>query len=171
LDYALSQRNNHGISEGLGLWTIGLLFPELRASARRRERGRRVLEEQGRALIYEDGSFSQHSVNYHRLMLHAYIWSIRLGDLHGRPLSDELRRRVARAGDWLYQMQDDFTGRAPNYGPNDGALILPLSNCAYPDLRPVVQATRYLTTGTRSFGPGPWDEDLFWIFGAGASLG
>ncbi len=31
LDYALSQRNNHGISEGMGLWTIGTLFPEFRS--------------------------------------------------------------------------------------------------------------------------------------------
>ena len=85
LGYALSQRNNHGISEGVGLWTIGLLFPELRTAARWRDRGRQVLEDLGRALIYEDGSFAQHSVNYHRLMLHDYLWAIRLGDLHGRP--------------------------------------------------------------------------------------
>src|SRR6185295_11415525 len=45
LDYALSQHNNHGISEGLGLWTIGSLFPELRSAERWREKGRQVLED------------------------------------------------------------------------------------------------------------------------------
>ncbi|MFH1027772.1 MAG: heparinase II/III family protein [Pseudomonadota bacterium] len=30
--YALSQQNNHGISEALGLWTVGLLFPEFQAT-------------------------------------------------------------------------------------------------------------------------------------------
>ena len=44
LDHALSQRNNHGISEGVGLWTVGLLFPEMSAARRWRETGRRVLE-------------------------------------------------------------------------------------------------------------------------------
>ena len=34
-----------------------------------------------------------------------------------------------------------LTGEAPFYGHNDGALILPLNNCGYHDLRPVVQAT------------------------------
>ena len=29
IEYAYSQKNNHGISEAVGLWTIGLLFPEL----------------------------------------------------------------------------------------------------------------------------------------------
>ena len=111
LRYALSQRNNHGISEATGLWTIGLLFPELRRAARWRALGARHLEELGRDLIYDDGAFVQHSTNYHRLMLHAYLWSIRLGDLNGRPFTDTLRSRLARAGDFLYQIQDELDRR------------------------------------------------------------
>lgn len=168
LNYALSQRNNHGISEGVGLWTIGSLFPELRDAEEWRETGRRVLEAEGRKLIYDDGSFSQHSVNYHRLMLHDYLWAIRLGDLLQQPFSAALKERVARAGDWLYQIQDDVSGQAPCYGANDGALILPLNNCGYLDHRPVVGAITYLFTGQRGFERGPWDEDLLWLFGADA---
>lgn len=165
LDYALSQRNNHGISEGVGLWTIGLLFPEFGQSGRWLELGRQVLEQSGRDLIYADGSFAQHSVNYHRLMLHDFLWAIRLGDIHGQQLSGGLRERVGRACSWLYQMQDEVGGRVPNYGQNDGALVLPLNNCDYGDFRPVLQAVHYLCTGTRCYPPGPWDEDLLWLFG------
>ncbi len=168
IGYALSQRNNHGISEALGLWTIGLLFPELRNAERWREKGRRYLEEQGKSLIYEDGSFSQHSVNYHRLMLHDYLWAFRLGDLHKQPLSEELTDRVAKAAEWLYQLQDEKTGRLPYYGQNDGALVLPLNNCDYLDFRPVTQAAHYYFTGERLFDGGPWDEDLLWLFGPDA---
>jgi hypothetical protein len=163
--YALSQKNNHGISEGMGLWTAGLLFPELRSAARWQETGRQILEDQGQALIYSDGSFAQNSVNYHRLVLHDLLWSLRLGELHDLTFSSTLRDRVARACDWLYQIQELSTGRVPNYGPNDGALILPLNNCDYPDYRPVVQAVRYLTRGSRSYEEGAWDEDLLWLFG------
>ncbi|WP_158302977.1 heparinase II/III family protein [Syntrophus aciditrophicus] len=166
--YALSQRNNHGISEALGLWTIGLLFTELPNAQRWREKGRRYLEEQGKSLIYEDGSFSQHSVNYHRLMLHDYLWAFRLGDLNWQPLSEELKDRVAKAGEWIYQLQDEATGRVPWCGQNDGALILPLNNCDYLDFRPVVQATHYYFTWERLFESGPWDEDLLWLFGPNA---
>lgn len=165
LDYALSQRNNHGISEGVGLWTIGLLFPEFEQSSRWSELGSRVLEQLGKELIYDDGSFAQHSVNYHRLMLHDLLWAIRLGDICGQPLSGALRERVARACEWLYLIQDEISGRAPNYGQNDGALVLPLNNGNYRDFRPVVQAVHYLCTGSRCYPPGPWDEDLFWLFG------
>ena len=171
LGYALSQRNNHGVIEGVGLWTIGLLFPELRDAARWRERGRRVLERLGRQLIGEDGSFSQHSFNYQRVMLHGYLWAVRLGDLNGRPLSPGLRERVGRAGELLYQVQDEASGRVPDYGQNDGAIVLPLSNCGPHDYRPVVQAVRFLTTATRCLGDGPWDEDLLWLFGPGALSG
>jgi hypothetical protein len=163
--YALSQRNNHGISEALGLWTIGTLFPELAGSARWQQQGQAALEQQAQQLIYDDGSFAQHSVNYHRLMLHDYIWVLRLAELNGLTFSDTLRERVRRAGEWLYQLQDDRSGRVPNYGQNDGALILPLTNADYQDFRPVLQGARYLTSHTRIFAPGPWDEELLWLFG------
>lgn len=165
LSYALSQRNNHGISEAVGLWTIGVLFPELRAAAAWRVRGRQVLEDLARDLIYDDGAFVQHSMNYHRLMLHDYIWAIRLADLHDEPFSNELKARVGKAADFLYQVQDATSGQVPNYGHNDGALILPLSNCDYRDFRPVVQAARYLVAHSHSYAAGAWDEDLLWLFG------
>jgi Heparinase II/III-like protein/Heparinase II/III N-terminus len=168
LSYALSQRNNHGISEAMGLWTIGILFPEFRSALHWRELGRRHLERLARELIYDDGSFAQHSINYHRLVLHDYLWCLRLGDLNAQPLSAALRERVAWAGNFLYQIQDSVSGRAPNYGSNDGSLILPLSDCDYQDFRPVVQATHFLSAAERCYPDGPWDEDLFWLFGPDA---
>ncbi len=168
LSYALSQNNNHGISEGVGLWTIGLLFPELRAAQTWRETGKRVLETQAQKLIYADGSFSQHSVNYHRVMLHDYIWGLRLAQLYEHRMQEDLRESVRKATDWLYQIQDETSGRVPYYGQNDGALVLPLSNCDYQDFRPVIQAAHYLTNNTRCYESGPWEEDLLWLFGADA---
>ncbi len=168
IDYALSQRNNHGISEALGLWTAGALFPEFRDAANWQAMGRAALESQARELIYTDGSFAQHSVNYHRLMLHDYLWALRLGDILKQPFSDELRAQISQACDWLMQLQDEASGRVPYYGQNDGALILPLNNCDYQDFRPVIQAAHYLIHRTRAYEAGPWDEDLLWLFGRDA---
>jgi hypothetical protein len=165
IDYALSQRNNHGISEAVGLWTIGLLFPEFRQAIRWKEKGRTLLEQLSNELIYADGAFVQHSVNYHRVMLHDYLWAIRLGELQQQPLSQNLCEQVSKAGQLLYQLQDSFTGQVPRYGQLDGALVLPLNNCDYLDFRPVIQAIHYLSTGGRCYTAGPWDEDLLWLFG------
>ncbi len=165
LDYGLSQQNNHGLSEGVGLWTIGLLFPELRAAERWRRRGQAVLERHTRRLFYEDGAFAQHSFNYERLALHALIWAVRLGDVVGRPLSADLRHTLAQAALFLRRFQDERTGYLPNYGQNDGALLLPLSNVDHRDFRPVIQVAHYLGTGTLCYEEGPWDEDLLWLVG------
>ena len=165
IDYALSQRNNHGISEAVGLWTISLLFPELYQAAQWQEKGRTLLEQLASELIYADGAFVQHSVNYHRVMLHDYLWAIRLGELQNRPLSQQVSAQVAKAGDFLYQLQDHITGELPRYGQMDGALVLPLNNCDYLDFRPVIQSVHYLSTGNRCYPAGPWDEDLLWLFG------
>ncbi|MEW6125933.1 MAG: alginate lyase family protein [Acidobacteriota bacterium] len=168
LDYALSQKNNHGISEAVGIFTIGTLFPEFREAASWQAKGREVLESQARELIYEDGAFSQHSLNYERLMLHDYLWAVRLGEIIGAPFSDELQTKLCAATNFLYQLQDETTGRLPNYGHNDGALVLPLNNSDYQDFRPLIQAMNYLTEKTRCYESGAWDEDLLWLFGEDA---
>jgi len=166
LRYALSQKNNHGISEAMGLFTIGLLFPELKGSTRWVEKGEKHLEGQARELIYDDGAFSQNSANYHRVMLHDYLYAIRIGELNGRPLSESLVKRVAKAGRFLFKLQDATSGRVPRYGQDDGAMILPLSNQPYDDYRPVVQTT-CAVTGTHElpWHHGPWDEASLWLLG------
>lgn len=164
-NYALSQRNNHGVSEGMGLWTIGFLFPEFRSSSRWLRKGREVLEHLGRDLIYDDGSFSQHSANYQRLVLHNYLWVLRLGELNAQPLSQGLYERVKQAGIFLYQAQDESSGCLPCFGHNDGSLVISLNNCDYRDFRPVIQATSVLTSNVRCYQDGPWDEDLLWLLG------
>lgn len=163
--YAYLQGNNHAISEGVGLWTVGLLFPELKHAAKWRETGRSILEAEGRRQIYEDGAYIQQSMNYHRLMLHDYLWAIRLGEVTGSELSPALCKRVRQAGSLLYQLQDEASGRVPNYGSNDGALILALNTRNYQDFRPVLGSVHYLFNRARLYPAGPWDEDLLWLFG------
>ncbi len=166
LKYALSQQNNHGIVEATGLWTTGLLFAELKDAGDWANLGRKALESQIRDLIDDDGAFSQHSVNYQRVMLHACLWAIRLGSVHGQPLSDEFIQRVSRAGEFLQALMDENSGRLPRYGQNDGALVLPLSECTPDDYRPVIQATARITTGGACLPPGPWEEESLWLCGA-----
>jgi len=168
IDYAVSQKNNHAISEACGLLLVSQLFPEFRAAPRWRARGRRVLARELRRQIYSDGSYVQHSLNYQRVMLHGAILALRLAELAADPLPRDLYERLDRCGEFLFQMMDPATGQVPNYGNNDGALLLPLNECDFADFRPVVQATHYLVHRSRRLLPGPWDEDLLWLFGPAA---
>lgn len=168
IDYGLSQNNNHGISEAVGLFSIGVLFPEFQTAAKWKAVGRAHLERLSRSLFYDDGAFAQSSLNYERVALHGLLWAFRLAEIHGEPFSDEARTRVCRAGAFLYSMQEQTNGRVPNYGHNDGALVLPITNCDYTDFRPVVQTAMYLERGESTFGPGAWEEEVLWLCGSSA---
>jgi glycosyltransferase involved in cell wall biosynthesis len=165
LDYALSQKNNHSLSEAVGLWTAGTLFPELRGAALWRKLGRKFLEKELAEQVYDDGSYVQHSTNYHRLLLQLLCWSLRLAEVENHKLSEASYSRLERAVRFLSAMTDPVTGQAPNCGSNDGTLLLPLNNCEYTDFRPVLQASHYLRRREYLFPAGPWDEDLLWLFG------
>ncbi len=165
LHYARSQKNNHALSEAAGLWTAGILFPEMKRAALWRHLARRTLEREVPRQFYPDGSYIQHSTNYHRMALQLVLWVLRLGELNGQPLSTEVRDAFARGVEWLDAMVDAATGEAPNLGWNDGSSVLPLDSCAFRDCRPVLQAAHFLLERRRCFAPGPWDEPLLWLFG------
>lgn len=166
IEYALSQKNNHGISEAAGLFTVGILFDH----GPWRDKGKALLESQARELIYDDGSFSQHSVNYHRLMLHVYLWAIQLGKANAVAFSETMLHRVRKAGLWLLALCDPESGRCPNLGANDGALIFPVTTSDYLDFRPTIQAVAAVIDKEQWLPFGPWDA-LTDFLGAGDTLG
>ncbi len=166
INYAIAQENNHALSEALGLWTVGLLFAEFPQARRWRDRGRRILAAECQRQIYDDGSFVQHSLSYHRVMLDDLMWCIRLGQINNDPLPDAVIDRFRRATDWLAQMVDPTSGRVPNYGANDGANVLPLACADYLDYRPTLQTAYWIAHEQRCLDPGPWDEKLLWLCGS-----
>ncbi len=165
IDYAISTRSNHTISEAFGLWMVGLLFPELKDSEKYFSTGRDLLEQEAAKQIFPDGSYSMYSLNYHRFVLHIYLYAIRLGELNGTRFSESLYKSISSSIDYLSQLIDPQTGQMPVYGSNDGALVLPLNNCDFNDYRPLLQLGSVITKGERMFEAGEWDEDVFWLCG------
>ena len=165
IDYAIFTRSNHTISEGFGLWLTGTLFPELRSAEKYQQNGKKILEKEASRQIYPDGGYSMHSLNYHRFVLHIYIFALRIAELNDNPFSTNVYQAIERSVEFLYHLMDTKTGKMPQYGSNDGALILPLNSCDYGDYRPLLQAGYYLLHQKRLFSAGTWDEDLFWLFG------
>jgi asparagine synthase (glutamine-hydrolysing) len=165
--YAISTHSNHTISEAFGLWLVGVLFPELKDAEKYLTLGRRLLEQEAATQIFPDGSYSMHSLNYHRFILQIYFWIMRLSELNQSPreASSLIFDRVSASIDFLFQLIDPKTGQMPVYGSNDGALVLPLNNCGFTDYRPLLQLGSYLMKKELPFEPGPWDEDLFWLCG------
>lgn len=163
--YSFLQHSNHAVSEGLGLYVTGLLFPELARADEWKRLGRKILEERSEFLIRPDGTYIQKSHNYLRFVLHAYLYVVRVAEAHDEELGETMMDRLRAAVDYLQAVLDRDSGRVPNFGSNDGALILPLDGCDYRDFRPVLAAWVYQLHGTRMEEEGCFHEDLLWLFG------
>ena len=141
IGYAVSQRNNHAISEAAGLIALGIRFAGAHPDARRWQlRGTARLEISVREQFAHDGWYIQHSFNYLRLALDQCVIAQRALRSVGRRLSDRATARLAAAIELLGAVIDPPTGIVPNHGPNDGALVHPVSLAGYRDFRPTLTA-------------------------------
>lgn len=167
VQYAMAQDNNHGTSEAAALfiggsWLATLGHPEGEGWARK---GRRWLENRAVRLIGPNGSFSQYSLNYHRVMLDTFcmaeVWRRRLVL---PAFSGRWQAQALAATQWLRHMVNPVNGDGPNVGANDGARLLLLTNTAYRDHRPTVQLAMALFANQRAYDhAGPWDHALQWL--------
>jgi hypothetical protein len=162
LGYARSQRSNHLITEAVGLWTAGTLYPELAEAADWKNLGAKLLHKAVLDQITRAGVSQQHSFNYQRMILHLLLWTLRLAEIHHAPLHEDIRARVRAACDFLRSYVDPISGLAPNYGSDDGSLIFPLASGEYRDYRPLLQLGAAVLDRT-PLEPGPWDEASSWF--------
>jgi hypothetical protein len=169
--YAVAQDNNHGTSEAVALLIGGHWLSRIETLRGQNNKpifyarqGRKWLENRINKLVEPDGSFSQHSVTYHRLLIDTLIfaefWREKLG---AAPFSDLFYKRTEASIGWLAAFTDPKSGNAPNLGANDGAMLLNTHACDYRDFRPSLQTASVLFQQKKYFEPGLWDEPLYWL--------
>jgi hypothetical protein len=165
LVYARSQNNNHLITEALGLYTASALLPEHPLAPKWHKLGWDWLQYAFRTQISPDGTYTQHSTNYHRLMLQAALWAFAVHDhsFSNEPIPAEMTARLAASTRWLWKLVDPESGRVPNLGHNDGAYILPLTVCPYHDYRPVIHAVAQTFLHSNLVPEGSWSDMGYWL--------
>ncbi|MFW5996518.1 MAG: heparinase II/III family protein [Lentisphaeria bacterium] len=152
--YAIAQNNNHATSEAAALFIGGSWCEKQGIKSGRywRRKGRKIIENRVRKLFAADGTFSQNSVTYHRLVLDTLsvleLWRRWQGL---KPFSPLFYERAKAAVKWLYIMVVTETGEAPNLGSNDGANLLSLLDTDYRDFRPSVQLASALFMQRRAY--------------------
>lgn len=141
IGYAVSQRNNHAVSEALGLVLLGLRFggahPEAAGWLRR---GHALLARLVREQVAPDGWYVQHSLTYARLAAEWIALGERALRTRGLTLGEAAAARMRAAADLFAALAHAETGDVPNYGANDGAFVLPTTLAGYRDFRPVLTA-------------------------------
>ena len=174
--YARSQNNNHLLTEAAALYTASLALPDHPHAPEWRATGQQWLTWCFTRQIDAYGEYVQHSTNYHRLMLQTALWvrALTTTPIRGQAEREGGRRRsfraygwmnpenLALATHWLLSLLDPDSGRVPNLGANDGALLFPLSTQPFDDFRPAAQAAARAFLGY-SLPSGPWDEMSLWF--------
>ena len=163
LSYARAQRNNHLLSEAVGLYSVGLLMPWFEQSSEWKMLGRKWLIQALDDQVFDDGGYIQYSTNYQRLALSAGLWAARLAVIHAEPLPDPTLGALRKMTQFLLSLCDEQSGTLPNWGHNDGSNILRLSTGLQNDYRPVLQAAALQFMEAPAFGSGAWDEMSMWL--------
>ena len=86
--------NTHLTGEALALYVAGVALPELAASHRWRDTGRRILFEEIDRQVVADGGHAERSTHYHRYTLDFYLMALLTARRDGDP---DAERRFADA--------------------------------------------------------------------------
>ena len=106
------------------------------------KKGKAWFEEEITYQIYDDGTFLQFSMNYHRVVVQLLTWGIRLSEINDDKFASVVYDRAEKSLDFLDACLDEISGELPNYGSNDGALFFPLTNNDYRNYKPQLDDLR-----------------------------
>ncbi|MFA5618624.1 MAG: heparinase II/III family protein [Syntrophorhabdaceae bacterium] len=156
-------RNNHAITETLFLALSYLLFPFIAETKKWAEKGRKWFEKEIDYQIYDDGTFLQFSMNYHRVVIQLLTLGISVTEINRQPFLGHVYEKAYKSLNFLYQCMQEEDGFLPNYGANDGAWFFPFSDTDYRDFRPQLNALHRLLTGESLYDNILIREESRWI--------
>ena len=170
--YAIAQDNNHGTSEAAALFIGASWLLRVKPTSENsgqwtawKKHGRRTIAERLNYLVAQDGTFSQKSVNYHRVVVDTVSWTlVHMHELEEPSFGESTLTRMKALALWQFKMMVGKNGELPNFGSNDGAMLEILHNCDYRDFRPSTQLAFAILFRKRVFEEGPWDEPLHWYW-------
>lgn len=159
----IAVRNNHAVTETMFLALSNILFPFIPETRQWSSKGKQWFEQEISYQIYDDGTFLQFSMNYHRVMIQLFSLGISLAELNSINFSKVVYDKAYKSLDFLYQCLQEENGRLPNYGSNDGAWFFPLSDSDYRDYRPQLNTLHKILTGTYLYSKSAIIEDSSWV--------
>ena len=134
--YALAQQNNHIVSEAVALYLGGafLMRHGRRVGSRYHKSGLRILEETTPYLFEDDGTFSQYSTNYQRMVVDLLVFAEGCRRKYGlAPFSSLIYSTARKAVRWIESVLESNGQSVPNWGGNDGSRILVFDDTDYRD--------------------------------------
>lgn len=159
----IAVRNNHAITETLTLYIVSILFPDNPDFIKWGTKAKKWFEEEIAYQVYEDGTYLQFSMNYHRVVVQLMTWGIKLSELNGQTLDNIVYLRAKSSLRFLRVCMEDSRGWLSNYGANDGALFFKLNDNHFRDYQPQLKALAGVLGVDASIQV--YSEDLYWYGG------
>lgn len=166
----IAVRNNHAITETLMLTISELLFPFFPETKKWAKDGRKYFEQEIAYQIYDDGTFLQFSMNYHRVVIQLLSLGISITEKNQKPFSSQVYTKAYKSLNFLYQCLQEENGYLPNYGANDGAWFFPLSDSDYRDYRQQLNTLHTILTQKNLYVDAKFMEDAYWVMGEGKTV-
>jgi len=153
IEYGIAQNNNHGLIEAIALLSGGIVLKNNHSNGSKYIiKGKAVIKDRVKKLIFDDGGFSQYSMNYHRLMLDGLsIGKIITEIFNESGFDKKTDKKIKDAIFFLYNFTQEKNGTCPNIGNNDGAKLIPLDSSSYNDFRPSIQFAANIFLGYSLF--------------------
>ncbi len=157
--------NTHLLGEGVALFFIGTLCPELRSAPRWQEQGWKIvlgaLEDQVRA----DGFYFEQSVYYHVYALDFFLHAAVLASVNDIDVPPSFDRTLENMLDVLCVL--GRAGAPPRLGDDDGGRVFdPRRNRAEHMLDPLSTGAVLCRRGDFKFVSGGLREETIWLLGA-----
>jgi hypothetical protein len=156
--------NTHLLGEGVALFFLGVLCPELGAAERWKSVGWRIVLEEARRQVQADGFHFEQSTYYHVYALDFFLHSAVLASVNDIPIPKELEEALGKMLTALYLLGRG--GPPPRLGDDDGGRLFdPVRNGSDHLLDP-------LSTGAILFNRGDYKtaavqlrEETIWLLG------
>jgi hypothetical protein len=154
--------NTHLTGEALALYVVGLALPELAASERRVDIGRRILLIEIDRQICADGGHVERSTHYQRYTLDFYLLALQAAERarDGQAIA-RFTDAVTRLAEFTRAIADD-RGCLPLIGDDDGGMLWPIAGRECHDVRDSLALAAVVL---RRPDLAPWGvpEEVFWI--------
>lgn len=155
--------NTHLLGEGVALFFLGVLCPELAAAARWKTLGWKIVLEESCRQVRPDGFHFEHSTYYHVYALDLFLHAAVLASVNNIPLPAEFEQTLESMLTALCLL--GRCGPPPRFGDDDGGRVFdPGRNCSEHLLDP-------LSIGTVLFdradfkSVAPLTEETIWLVG------
>ena len=114
--------NTHLLGEGVALFALGLLCPQLPAAQRWQRRGWDIVLRQAETQVRPDGGHFEQSVYYHIYALDFFRYARALAAQNAIPIPAAFDQTIAKMNDALAALSQ--AGPPPRFGDDDGGRII-----------------------------------------------